>query len=207
MPGFTPFTENYTDLSDENGYQFEFRCDVCGNGYRSEFIRSHLGTAGTILGGASGIFNNLWGASRAADTAKNVLDRGSRDDALKKAANEIMPLFTRCPRCNNWVDETCWNGERGLCVNCAPNLVTEMEAERSSVGLQQMREAMQKETVFSGDTSARKTVCPNCGKPVGSEKFCSNCGTPLGTPHCTNCGAEMPAGARFCGNCGKSTAG
>src|SRR2546428_8479964 len=52
MPGFTPFTSNYTDLSDENGYQFEFRCDICGSGYRSEFIRSKLGTAGNILGGA-----------------------------------------------------------------------------------------------------------------------------------------------------------
>ena len=42
MAGFTPFTSNYSDLSDENGYQFEFRCDVCGSGYRSEFTRSAL---------------------------------------------------------------------------------------------------------------------------------------------------------------------
>ena len=206
MPGFTPFTENYTDLSDENGYQFEFRCDVCGNGYRSEFIRSHLGTAGTILGGASGIFNNLWGASRAADTAKNVLDRGARDDALKKASNDIMPLFTRCPRCNNWVDETCWNGERGLCVSCAPNLVSEMEAERSSVELSQMKEAMAGQKVFSGDVSTRQTECPNCGKPVGSEKFCGNCGTPLGQAKCSKCGTDLPPGTRFCGNCGNKVA-
>ena len=37
MAGFTPFTNNYRDLSDENGYQFEFVCDICGSGYRSEF--------------------------------------------------------------------------------------------------------------------------------------------------------------------------
>lgn len=206
MPGFTPFTENYSDLSDEHGYQFEFRCDVCGSGYRSEFIRSALGTAGSILSGASGLIGGIFGgASDLADRARDVTDRGARDEALKKAANEIMPLFTRCPRCNKWVDETCWNPARGLCTDCAPNLAAELEAERSSVELQQMREAMANQTVFSGDTSARTTVCGNCGKPVGSEKFCSNCGAPTGQNKCGGCGADLAAGARFCGNCGTKT--
>lgn len=202
MPGFTPFTSNYSDLSDENGYQFEFRCDVCGSGYRSEFIRSALGTASNILGGVSHLVGGFWGAASAANSAKDITDRGARDDALKKASNEIMQLFTRCPRCNRWVDETCWNQPRGLCVNCAPNLATEMEAERASVEISQMRQAMQGETVFSGDTSAKQTVCRTCGKPVGSEKFCSNCGSPTGQSHCTQCGGELAPGARFCGNCG-----
>ena len=120
------------------------------------------------------------------------MDRDARDDALEKAANEIMPLFTRCTGCSNWVDETCFNRDRNLCVRCAPNLAAEMERERASVELNQMREAMRSETVFSGDTSARRTVCPTCDKPVGSEKFCANCGTQLGTAHCTQCGAELP---------------
>ncbi|MCU0482698.1 MAG: zinc ribbon domain-containing protein [Chloroflexi bacterium] len=202
MPGFTPFTSNYADLSDENGYQFEFKCDVCGNGYKSEFIRSSLGTASTVLEGASNFLGGLWGASNAARNARDFMDRGARDDALEKASNEIMALFTRCPRCNNWVDETCYNRDRNLCTACAPNLAVEMERERASVELSQMREALNKETVFSGDTSARRTVCPTCDKPVGSEKFCANCGTRLGTDHCTECGAELPSGAKFCGNCG-----
>ena len=136
MPGFTPFTSNYSDLSDENGYQFEFRCDVCGSGYRSEFIRSQVGTAGTILQGASGLIGGLWGASRVASTARDVVDRGARDEALKKASNEIMQLFQRCPRCSKWVDETCWNDQRNLCVGCAPKLATEMEAERQAVEIE-----------------------------------------------------------------------
>jgi membrane protease subunit (stomatin/prohibitin family) len=77
-----------------------------------------------------------------------------------------------------------------------------MEAERSSVEISQMREAVQGQKVFSGDVSARATECPNCGKPVGSEKFCGNCGTPLGTAKCPKCGAELAADTRFCGNCG-----
>lgn len=207
MPGFTPFTENYTDLSDENGYQFEFRCDVCGNGYRSEFQRSALGSASSLLGGASQLLGGLWGASGATRSAKDFMDRGARDEALKKAANEIMPLFTRCPRDNKWVDETCWNEQRGLCVNCAPRLATEMEAERASVEIRQMQNAMQAQQVFSGDLSAKQTVCRTCGKPVGSEKFCSNCGTPTGQNKCAGCGNDLAEGARFCPNCGKPTGG
>lgn len=207
MPGFTPFSKNYTDLSDENGYQFEFRCDICGSGYRSEFIRSSLGTAGSILGGASSMLGGFFGgASNVADRAKDITDRGARDDALKRASNEIMPLFTRCPRCSRWVDETCWNEARGLCISDAPKLATEIEAERAQVEINQMRQAMASETVFSGDTSARTTVCSNCGKPVGSEKFCSNCGTPTGQDKCPQCGTDVAPGTRFCGNCGTKLA-
>jgi len=203
MSGFTPFSSNYSDLSDENGYQFEFRCDICGSGYRSEFIRSNVGTAGNILSGASSLIGGFFGsAANAADRVKDITDRGARDEALKKASNEISGKFTRCTRCNKWVDETCWNEARGLCVGCAPNLASEMEAERASVEISQMRTAMSQETVFSGDTAARQTVCKTCGKPVGSEKFCANCGTPTGQAHCTQCGGDLPAGARFCGSCG-----
>lgn len=173
------------------------------SGYRSEFIRSTLGTASTLLSGATSVFGGLFGgASNAADHAREITNRGARDEALKKAANEIMPLFTRCPRCSKWVDETCWNEARGLCIGCAPKLAAEMEAERASVEIQQMRDKMRTETVFSGDVSAKATVCTNCGKPVGSERFCANCGTPTGQAKCTQCGGDLAPGTRFCGNCG-----
>ncbi len=203
MPGFTPFTSNYSDLSSNQGYQFEFRCDICGSGYRSQFIRSKLGTGATLLDSASGLLGGIFGrASYAADRAQDIADRNARDGALKQACNEIMPLFKRCPRDSRWVDETCWNEQRGLCTGCAPKLQGEMEAERSNVEIQQMRDQMRQQTVFNGDLSAKTTECPNCGKPVGTEKFCGNCGTPLGMAHCTQCGNELAAGARFCGNCG-----
>jgi hypothetical protein len=203
MPGFTPFTSNFEDLSNSQGYQFEFKCDICGSGYRSQFIRSATGTGATLLEGASNLFGGIFGdASNAAETAQEMVSGEAHDKALEKACNEIMPMFHRCVRCNNWVDETCFNPQRNLCVNCAPNLAAEMEAERSQAELAQMREAMQGQKVFSGDTSARQTECPNCGKPVGSEKFCSNCGTALGTAKCPKCGNELASGAKFCGNCG-----
>jgi hypothetical protein len=203
MAGFTPFTNNYSDMSDQHGYQFEFRCDICGCGYRSEFQRSALGTAGTLLQGASNLFGGMFGgASSATNTVQNVADRGARDEALKKASQELMPKFKQCPRDHLWVDDRCWNEQVGLCVNDAPKLASEMEAERAAVQLAQMRSAMAEQQVFGGDVSTRTTTCTNCGKPVGSEKFCSNCGTPVGLAKCASCGSDLAPGMKFCGNCG-----
>ena len=52
------FTDNFRDLSNAEGYQFEFVCERCGNGYRSEYVadtmergRGLLRSAGSLLGG------------------------------------------------------------------------------------------------------------------------------------------------------------
>jgi hypothetical protein len=34
------FTRNHSDHSTDKGYQFEFFCDRCGNGFMSEFKAS-----------------------------------------------------------------------------------------------------------------------------------------------------------------------
>lgn len=31
------FTKNYSDLSTNQGFQFEFFCDKCGSGFRTKF--------------------------------------------------------------------------------------------------------------------------------------------------------------------------
>ena len=48
------FTRNYTDHSNDQGYQFEFFCRRCGNGYSSSFQHSVTGFGGRLLrlGGA-----------------------------------------------------------------------------------------------------------------------------------------------------------
>jgi len=30
------FVKNYEDMSDDNGHQFKFLCDICGDGYMSD---------------------------------------------------------------------------------------------------------------------------------------------------------------------------
>ncbi|HET7450941.1 MAG TPA: zinc-ribbon domain-containing protein, partial [Gaiellaceae bacterium] len=44
--------------------------------------------------------------------------------------------------------------------------------------------------------------CPNCGaeNPAG-QRFCGSCGTALAQT-CGSCGTANPPGQRFCGNCG-----
>ena len=44
--GMVGFTDNYQDRSTQEGYQFEFFCERCGNGYKSEFKASMLGMGG-----------------------------------------------------------------------------------------------------------------------------------------------------------------
>jgi class 3 adenylate cyclase len=46
------------------------------------------------------------------------------------------------------------------------------------------------------------TVCASCGaeNPAG-QRFCGSCGTALAAV-CATCGATNPAGQRFCGDCG-----
>lgn len=45
-------------------------------------------------------------------------------------------------------------------------------------------------------------VCPSCGKTVPKAKFCLECGHQFVTK-CPDCGTDVPAGAKFCPNCGK----
>ncbi|MEJ7602500.1 MAG: hypothetical protein WKG01_31700 [Kofleriaceae bacterium] len=60
------FTRNYTDRSNDTGYQFEFHCDKCGNGHRSTFRASALGVGSKIAKGLGSLFgrNQLWSVRR-----------------------------------------------------------------------------------------------------------------------------------------------
>ncbi len=52
--------------------------------------------------------------------------------------------------------------------------------------------------------AAATQACPNCKAqiPAGS-KFCPECGTNLAGVTCKECGAQNAPGAKFCNNCGK----
>ena len=49
MAGMIFFTDNYQDRSTNDGYQFEFFCRRCGNGYSSSFQHSVTGFGGRLL--------------------------------------------------------------------------------------------------------------------------------------------------------------
>ena len=53
----------------------------------------------------------------------------------------------------------------------------------------------------------KQVTCTSCEAqiPAGS-KFCLQCGTKVETAQfCSNCGQKLPAGAKFCSNCGTQT--
>ncbi|GHS93213.1 hypothetical protein AGMMS50276_03030 [Synergistales bacterium] len=45
-------------------------------------------------------------------------------------------------------------------------------------------------------------ICPACGVKTAKGKFCMECGAPLARK-CPSCGANVPSGVKFCGECGQ----
>src|SRR5262245_58006052 len=123
------FTRNYHDLSTDTGFQFEFFCDRCGNGYQTEFQASALGTVTNALDAAGNLFGGFFGS--AASAARNVRSAAwekAHDHAFAASIEEAKPHFHKCKRYGHWVDGDCWNTERNLCKDCAPDLQEEMSS-------------------------------------------------------------------------------
>src|SRR4051794_34142427 len=194
------FTKNYQDHSNDTGYQFEFNCDKCGNGYRSSFQASALGVGSKIAKGLGSIFggSKLWGAGVAADYMKDGLRGSGWDDAFKKAIDEIKPKFHQCTRCGNWVcPEVCWNEARNLCEGCAPDLAEEAAHHQAHIMSNQVADKMRNmDLVGDIDVSApMMSSCPHCQSRLApGAKFCPSCGK----------GVAQGAGQakKFCAGCG-----
>jgi len=207
--GPVPFTDNYTDHSTEAGYQFEFFCERCGNGYKSGFDASAAGIGGKVLKGLGGLLGGkVADLSYGADHVKDLTGSQAKDKALHKAVEEISPLFNQCHKCGQWVCQAiCWNDEVGLCVNDAPKLEQEIAGMQAQAQLQQVQEKISQTDYSSGINVERRQValCPNCNAEASpSGKFCDNCGAPLaGIPVvCGKCGTENERGKKFCAECG-----
>jgi hypothetical protein len=208
------FVQNYSDLSTDRGFQFEFTCNRCGSGFRTRFKPSAAGTAAGVLDAASSLLGGFF--SSAANIGERVRSAGwqkARDDAFAEALREIKPSFAQCPRCSTWVcRKSCWNEKRGLCKGCAPDLGVEMSAAQSSKAVEGVwanaqMDAEDEKTVTGNWKETVKASCPQCGAPLaGNVKFCPECGAKLNAAaHCTECGAKLTPGAKFCGECGAKT--
>jgi hypothetical protein len=214
--GSIAFTRNYSDHSNDTGYQFEFHCDKCGNGYRSTFHASTLGVGSKIAKGLGSIFGgSLWAAGQAGEFMKDGLRGQAWDKAFKEAIEEIKPKFHQCTRCGHWVcPEVCWNGQRQLCEGCAPDLAEEAAAHQAQIAAQQAAEKIRSvDQVKAFDPTAEMvSSCPSCHARIqAGAKFCAGCGKPVGAAtaakaFCSGCGQQLPANARFCAGCGQPAA-
>ena len=206
------FTSNYTDQSTERGFQFEFNCDRCGTGYRSQFQPFVLGTVSGALDAANSLFGGIFG--QAADIGERVRSASwekAYDEAFVQATEELKPDFIQCPRCSTWVcRKNCWNTQRGLCKECAPDMGVEMAAAQASRTVEEIwahSKMAEDDREMLTEKSWREGVratCPNCGEPLEKNvKFCPECGAKIQSErHCTQCGAKVAAEAKFCAECG-----
>ena len=216
------FTRNYQDNSVEAGFEFTFFCDVCNDGYKSSFIQSDtyrkkgfmrgLGQGASIVGSlVGGRANNI---SRAGDRATNVLSQRfegkspewhkEHEQAFEHCQNEVRQHFHRCPGCNKYVCDQCWNEDEGLCVSCAPRQEVFVAQARAQAMKRNIQDAGQSATVWQGAIESKTTICPSCGKPAGTGKFCNNCGANMDLKECPKCGAKNAQAVRFCNNCGEN---
>ncbi len=84
------FTRNYEDKSTDQGFQFEFFCDRCGNGYRTRFRPFAAGMVSGVLDTASSLLGGI--LSRAADVGNSVSSANrerAHDQAFLEAAQEL----------------------------------------------------------------------------------------------------------------------
>ena len=110
MAGMVFFTDNYADRSSDDGYQFEFYCRRCGNGYSSPFQHSVTGFGGRLLrlggdviGGQLGEQASKlgWDAEcharhRARLDPRQGAGQGRRaDEALLQAVPQLRPVGLR----------------------------------------------------------------------------------------------------------------
>jgi len=208
------FTRNYRDHSNDTGYQFEFFCDKCGNGFRSSFQASALGVGAKVGKALGSIFGGkLWNAGVAADHLKDGLRGSAWDTAFQTAIDEIKPKFHQCTRCGQWVcPDVCWNGPRQLCEACAPDLQEAAGAIQAEIAITQARtKAAEHDQTGGLDLAAPQAAtpaaaCPSCqARLEPTAKFCASCGHKLAGAakgFCSQCGQAVAAGARFCAGCG-----
>jgi hypothetical protein len=215
------FTSNYQDKSTDHGYQFEFYCDGCGNGYTSQFHESKLGMAGGFLKAAGGFLGHIGQEVGHGAHEVNDMMRGKhRDEALREAVDEAKKVFKQCTRCGKWVcPEVCWNSKANQCIRCAPNLAKEFDAavasgQKDQIWRQARDPSLIGKTMGGFDLSSPTNpaaipaaesgaTCGECGAQNQSGKFCQECGKPVSTKKfCPGCGSEAQPNAKFCAGCG-----
>jgi len=207
------FTRNYSDRSNDTGFQFEFHCDKCGNGHMSTFQTNKLGMASHFIKAAGAIFGGgLHSAGWGADHVKDAFRGPAWDSAFRAAVEEMKPKFRQCTRCGTWVcPQACWNEKRTLCEACAPDLHEEAAHIQAKVAVEQAWDkARQGDHLRGFDVNApnASAACPHCNARIeGTGPFCTSCGKPrapaaTAKSFCAQCGGELAATAKFCAGCG-----
>lgn len=210
------FSNDYHDMSVEwgqdAGFQFEFYCQRCRDTWRSAFDPYRAARAAGWIRRAS---NMAHGAANTlgidvAEGIDGMVQSGwhkARDKSFAEAIDAAAEHFNRCGRCSNYVCDRCFTVDRGMCLNCAPDLAAEVESARAhglvdaaagrarEVGAQQAQEV--------DVVTEKQLVCLQCGTETHGAKFCPECGhRQVAEGTCGKCSAQVPTGSKFCPECG-----
>jgi hypothetical protein len=210
------FSQNHRDMSvqfgDDAGFDFEFYCERCGDTWRSGYEPYGLGRATGWLrragNMASGVTSNIgWDVASAADGLAQTGWHKARDAAFQRAITKAGEHFHRCARSHHHVCDQCWNADRGLCLDCAPDVQSEVEEARAQGLVAAARStayAVGEQQAQTVEVQAEKQlVCPQCNAETHGAKFCPECGHKQGGPAvCRSCEQPVPAAAKFCPECG-----
>jgi rRNA maturation endonuclease Nob1 len=206
------FSDNYSDLSQQTGvsagFQFEFYCERCNDRWRTEFVAFRSGQASGWMSKAAGFLGGIAGG--AADALDGVARAGwgnAHDEAFQQSIEQAQRHFHRCARCFQYVCDVCWNNDKGLCLNCAPDVQTEVEAARTQGEIYGATENAALEGIRQGKKrdvkSEHQLKCPQCGAETKGAKFCPDCGFKLAQQNtCPACSAKVSPTAKFCPECG-----
>ncbi|MGI5817999.1 MAG: hypothetical protein ACOX9R_07865 [Armatimonadota bacterium] len=111
------FTDNYEDLSDEDGFRFRFYCQRCDTDYASEMHPCPRQEETGLLRIVGKIFTDA--ADNGCDLTADE-EEMQHDAALRSAVTEVSEHFHECPGCGDWICDVCWNRAMLLCEKCAP---------------------------------------------------------------------------------------
>ncbi len=112
------FTDNWEDLSDENGFRFRFFCERCDADYTSDLQPCSRAAESRLLESMGQII------AEATDNGADLNvdeERMHRESALRTAVTQVRENFHQCPQCGEWVCDRCWNRSMMLCEKCAPS--------------------------------------------------------------------------------------
>ena len=181
-----PFDKNFKDVSDENGFAFEFYCQNCDKKYRTDFIIKPGGFGMKLT-----LFKNKI-TKKGPATEKKLLEKAKKE-AFNKSLKEARSHFVKCTRCGNRVCSACWNQAKKHCIACSPKT----NDDKSKF------EKKREEQLKVKKEAEATTVCPNCGKPHTGEVFCPHCGHNLREElKCPKCGEPQLPNTKFCTKCG-----
>ena len=207
-----PFTRNYQDNSTEAGFQFTFNCDICNDGYKTNFVASktykkkgvwsgigQVASIGSQISGRSEGNYAQQGAGAMSNRFQGMTPEWQKEheQAFDLAQNEAKGHFHRCPRCHKYVCENDWNEQEGLCTDDAPRESSEVAAARAQKMVTDIKQKADATPVYTGEVTQRQTICPVCGKPAGSGKFCNNCGAPLRIASMPQMRRQKPCGYKL----------